>query len=301
MNITQMNKYIKNLYDISDIKIGFDYWYFKLMNVLLNLFEYENVPAGLSGREIELNLIMTGHAVIIPKRNGELFTPITSLYGFDEYYQPTKAVFANPVIIQAKQWDIGTECEIIYNNSLKDSLYYIKADSGLNTFISRYARQLADIESTLNIYVVNSRLTSYPVANDGSVKESLTQFFKNLVMGKRAIITDNAIIENFRSIDINRSSIRDSANDWLIARDKVLEQFYRDIGVKMHINKKAQMIEEEVSSDNQLLLISTDDMLKSREEGVDRVNNMFGTSMSVRLNPLYVVKQEEVEDNVEAK
>ena len=132
MNIQKMNEYIKRLYDVSDIKLGFDYWYFKLFNILLNIFQYEGVPSGLSQREIELNLLMTGHAVIIAKRDGSLFTPLTSLFGYDEYYQPTKAAFANPVVILAKTYDIGVDCEVIYNNKLKDSLYYIKADCGLS-------------------------------------------------------------------------------------------------------------------------------------------------------------------------
>lgn len=293
MNIFRMNQYMKALYNVADVKNGFDYWYFKLMNLLLGLFEYDGMPKGLSGREIEVNLIMTGHAVILPKNNGELFTPLTSLFGYDEYYQPTTAVFANPKVITAKQYEIGTDCEVIYNNYLKDSIYYIKSDGGLSSMVSRYARQLADIESTINIYVVNSRLTSYPVANDGSVKESIMQFFKNITAGKRAVISDNAIIENFRNVDINRGAVKDGINDLLIARDKILEEFYRDIGVKMHINKKAQMNEEEVSSDDQLLLISTDSMLKARREGLEKVNYMFGTSITVDLNPLYKVERSE--------
>lgn len=287
MNIQKMSEYIKRLYDVSDVKIGFDYWYFKLFNILLNIFEYENMPSGISQREIELNLMMTGHAVVLPKKDGTLFTPLTSLFGYNEYYQPTTAVFANPVVTTAKEYKIGSDCEVIYNNKLKDSLYYIHADSGLATFVSRYARQLADIESTINIYAVNSRLTSYPVTTDGSVTESLKAFFKNLVMGKRAIITDDTIIEKFRNIDINRSAIRDGVNEWLIARDKILEQFYRDLGVQMYNPKKAQVTDDEVESNTQLLLISTDDMLRERKEGLERVNNMFGTSISVNINPLF--------------
>lgn len=287
MNIQKMNEYIKRLYDVSDVKLGFDYWYFKLFNVLLDIFEYDNIPSGISQRELELNLMMTGHAVVLPKKDGTLFTPLTSLFGYDEYYQPTTAVFANPVVTTAKEYKIGTDCEVIYNNKLKDSLYYIHADSGLATFVSRYARQLADVESTLNIYAVNSRLTSYPVTTDGSVTESLKAFFKNLVMGKRAIITDDTIIEKFRNVDINRAAIRDGINEWLIARDKILEQFYRDLGVQMYNPKKAQVTDDEVESNTQLLLISTDDMLRERKEGIDRVNNMFGTSISVSINPLY--------------
>ena len=288
-NIVQMNKHIKTMYDVSDVKLGYDYWYFKLFNILLDMFSYENIPAGLSARELELNLMMTGHACVIPCNDGTLFTPLTNLFGYDQYYNPTYAVFANPVIISTKQYEIGKDCEVVYNNSLKDSLYYIKSDSGLNTFVCRYARQLADVESTLNIYTVNSRLTSYPVSTDGSVTESIKMFFKNLVAGKRGIITDDTIIEKFRNIDINRSSIKDGVNEWLIARDKILEQFFREIGVQMYNPKKAQVTDDEVESNTQLLVISKDDMLNARKEGYEKVNDMFGCNIKVSINPNFDV------------
>ena len=293
MNIVKMNKYLKTMYDVSDVRRGYDYWYFKLLDLIMNMFEYRNLPAGISKRDLELNLLITGHATIIAKKDGTMFTPLTSLYGYDEYYQPTKAVFANPVVITSKEYTIDEDCTVVYNNSLQDSIFYVKADSGLNTFIQRYARQLADIESTINIYTVNSRLTSIPVSNDNAVMESLKSFFKNLTIGKRAIVSDSSIIENFRNVDINRTGIKDGVNDWLIARDKILEQFYRDLGIRMTNQKKAQVNTDEVESNDQLLLISSDDMLKARKKGYEETNNMFGTNIEVRLNPLYDIKNVE--------
>ena len=301
MNITKMNKYIKSMYDVSSVKNGYDYWYFKLLNLVINMFEYQNLPQGITKRDLEINLIMTGHAVIVSKKDGTLFTPLTNLFGYDEYYQPTWAVFANPVVITAKRYTIHKDCEVIYNNSLQDSIYYIKADSGLSSFVSRYARQLADIEATANIYAVNSRLISIPVSNSNSVIESLKAFFTNISLGKRAVVTDSAIVENFRNVDINRSGIKDGVNDWLVARDKILEQFFRDLGIRMTNQKKAQVNIDEVESNDQLLLISSDDMLKEREKGIERVNNMYGTNIKVRLNPLYNIKnveQKGVQTNV---
>jgi hypothetical protein len=293
MNITKMKKFMDTLYDVSNVKDGYNYWYFKLLNLVINMFEYDNLPSGISRRDLEINLIMTGHAVIVSKKDGTLFTPLTNVFGFDEYYQPVWASFANPVVVTAKKYTIGEDCEIIYNNSLQDSIYYIKADSGLSTFVGRYARQLSDVEATANIYSVNSRLVSIPVSNDNSVIESLKAFFTNLSFGKRAIVTDSNIIENFRNVDINRTGIKDGINDWLIARDKILEQFFRDLGIRMNNQKKAQVNSEEVESNDQLLLISADDMLKTRKEGIEKVNNMFGTNITVKLNPLYNIKNVE--------
>ena len=58
----------------------------------------------------------------------------------------------------------------------------------------------------------------------------------------------------------------------------------------MNQQKKAQVNTEEVESNDQLLLISSDDMLREREEGVERVNALFGTDIRVKLNPLFDVK-----------
>lgn len=291
MNITKMNHYLQTMHDVSNVREGARYWYFKLLNLVMDMFEYDGLPEGMERREIELNLLVTGHCLVVAKRDGTLWTPLTQLYGFDEYYQPTNAVWANPVNrMRSYKYTIGEDCEVVYNSSLKDSIWYVKSDSGLNSFISRYARQLADLEATANIYAVNARLVSIPVTNDNSVKESLSLFFKNLVLGKRSIVSDSTIVEKFRNVDINRSNVKDGMNDWLIARDKVLEQFYRDLGVRMNQQKKAQVNAEEVESNDQLLLIASDDMLRERQEGFDRVNTMFGTSISVRLNPLFDVK-----------
>lgn len=286
MDIQNLYRKVKSMYDVADVKTGYDYWFFKILNLLLQMFEYDNLPSYLPAREIELNLLLTGHCLFVPVNDGTIFTPLSSLFGceYDRYYQPTRAVFANPAINSSREWKIGVDSEIIYNSSLKDSIWYIQSDNGLYTFICRYARQLADIEATLNIYMVNSRLTAIPVTEDNNVANSIKGFFKALTAGRREIITDSSLIENFRNVDILKTNIKDSANDWLVARDKILEQMYRDLGIRMYNPKRAQVTESELESNDQLLLIAAEDMLKSRQEGIERVNNMFGTNISVDLN-----------------
>ena len=304
MDILDLNKRMNMMYDVSDVSTGYTYWFSKLLDVCLQMFKYDNLPAGLPAREIELNLMITGHAVIManPDRPGEMFTPLTSIAGVDEYYQARWCVFANPDIRRniGKQYYFGEDCICIYNNSLQTSMWYLPLDGSMYTFIARYARKLADLESTASIYGVNCRATSIPVTDDNSVKESIKLFFKKLAAGKRSIVTDSNIVEKFRNIDIIQTKT-DGINDWLIARDKVLEQFYRDIGIRMNNPKKAQVNEEEIEANDQLLLICHDDMLECRQRGLDAVNDMYGTDIRVRLNPLFDVTsfttEKEVPDN----
>lgn len=281
---------IDSMYDVADVKVGFDYWFFKLLNFCLTIFEYDNLPGSLPKREIELNLLLTGHAVIFTDK-ADIVTACTTLYNFDRYYNPTQAVYAQPRMASKTLYlDNSIEAHkqnavVIYNNDIKDNILYIPADGGLLTFISRYARRLADLESSENIYAVNSRLTSFPVGSTDGVIANIKKFFNSLVLGKREVIVDDAIINSFRNVDIVRSNIKDSINDILIARDKILEQFFRDIGVKFFAdNKKAQLTDNEVEADNQLLLISLESMLKSRQEGINAVNEFYGLNIEVRIS-----------------
>lgn len=293
MDILNLSETMEQMYDVADVKRGYIYWFYKLLDICINMFEYTNLPSGISAREIELNLLITGHCSIIkhPNKPDTLFAPISSLYGVDEYYQPTNMTFANPAIRYTKpQYTIGEDCVVIWNNSMKDSMWYIKTDNSMYTFIARYARQLADIESSINIYCVNTRASSIPVTDDNTVKESLLMFFRNLVRGKRSIVTDSNIVERFRNVEIAHGGV-DGMNDLLVARDKILEQFYRAIGVRMYNSKRAQVNEEEIESNNQLLLINKDDMERCRIEGIEWMNDMYGYNSSVRINPKYNVEE----------
>ena len=295
-DIRQLDLKIKNLYDVADVMTGFDFWFWKIVNLLLQMFDWEGLPEDIPAREIELNLLITGHCVILVDDDGRLYAPPTSIYGQDRYYQPTNAVFASPVVSGQNEYTIGKDCVCIYNSSLKDSMWYIRSDNGLLSFIKRYARMLADIESTINIYAVNQRLTAVPVTEDQNVAQSIKAFFRKLIQGKREIITDNNLIESFRNVDIiSKTTLKDGVNDWLIARDKVFEQMYRDLGVRMYQPKKAQVTESELESNDQVLLIALDDLTKAREKGAEELNQMFGARFgfeaSVSLNDKFDIMQ----------
>ena len=284
-DIRALEQRIKNLYDVADVLNGFDFWFWKITNLLMQMFDYKNLPEELPAREIELNLLLTGHCAVLNTADGRLYAPLSTLYGIGLYYQPTEVIFADPAVEGLPSYVIGKNTSVIYNSSLKDNIWFIRTDNGLLSFIKRYARMLADVESTINIYTVNQRLTAVPVTEDQNVAQSIKAFFKKLIQGKREIITDNNLIESFINVDIiSKTTLKDGVNDWLIARDKILEQMYRDLGVRMYQPKKAQVTESELESNDQLLLISLDDMLKSRKEGIEKVNEMFKLNIKVELN-----------------
>lgn len=278
---------VQTMYDTADVSCGYDYWFFKLLNYCLGIYQYDGLPKSLPGREVLMNLILTGHAVIFQNKNN-LVTTKTQLFDFDEYYRPTKAVYGN-VDIKSKTLYLGVDAEVVYLTRIEGNVLMNQAvDSGLKTFICRYARQLADVESTANMYMVNIRNTSFPVASDDITKKQVEAFYNAIVLGKRAVITDSIVQESFRNIDYASVRSTDTLNDILIARDKILANFFQDIGIKYRQEqKKAQMTEDEIETDEQLLMLDVNQMMEVQQEGFDRVNDMFGTDIRVKINPLY--------------
>lgn len=287
-NTRQQRFEIDSMYDVSDVKLGVKYWFAKLLNITLSIFEWDGLPESLPQREIELQLQLTGWCDVFRRRNDKnnhIVTTYTGLYNFDEYYQPTRLTYAQPVLGSESNIKINSNDNVlIYNSSLEYNIMGVDIDRGLKSFILRYARQLADVESTFNIACVNQRQIDYPVARDGKVANSLKAFFNGLILGKKNIITDNQIIEGFQSYPIQKNGNNETLMSILESRDKILEQFYRDIGVKFRNPKRAQLNTEEVESDEQVLLISLDDMLKYRQDGANRLNEAFGTNITVKIS-----------------
>ena len=152
-NIFLIEKELSRMYEVNDVAVGYRYWFFKLLNVCLDIFEYKNLPESLPQREIELNLLLTGHCTILADRKGGLFAPLSSVYGYDKYYQPTTAVFANPVILDFRKYTDNDDCIIIYNSSLER--FYLVYESRFLDYIHFYAdmQECLLILNLLQIYI----------------------------------------------------------------------------------------------------------------------------------------------------
>lgn len=290
-----MSRYKKELSSMVDTAhVIENYWYYfdKLTAYCINLFDYKGLPKSLPKKEIESNLILTGHCVIFKKDN-ELVTTLTEPTGFDKYYNPTYTSYAQPRLGSGRVYFnnadidnmIGRKGVIVYNCDLQDNLLGARADGSLRGFIGRYARLLSDIESTISIRLVNMREDYIPIADNENVKTSIKNFIKARKIGKRSIVVDSSIVPNLKSVDINNSHSTEKIYDLLIARDKIMECFFRELGIKFYQPKKAQVNEEEMNANNSMLLYSIDDFLNERNEGFKRANEMFGTDISVEINP----------------
>lgn len=282
-------KDLKYEYDVADVLYGVNYWFNKLLNIMLQIFEYEGLPSSIPKRELEIPLLLDGYVGVFNNKKYGLVASRIEPYGQDKYYNPIAYSYAQPEL-GGGNIKIGIDGVIIYNSELQHNAYEFDTDGGAYTFLKRYARMLADIDSTISNYMVDIRDTEYAVAKNDAIKQSLEAYFLNKQAGKRTVITDDLIMSAFESIQRPQRSSADRINDLLLAKDKILEQFWRDLGVRFSNQKKAQVTEDEVEANTQLLVLSKDDMLEERKAGYDRVNDLFGTSITVKLNKKFDIE-----------
>lgn len=291
LELTFNKEYKKpRLYSVANVPAGFRYWFLKLLNCLLSMIQYDDIPEGMTSRDLELCFILQGYATPFEDKDKIVAVP-TCIYGYDKTGKPNKGVYGNPLIPSKRLYFEGEKKNsvLMYNIELHNNLFFTEIDGSFLPMLCRYARRLADIESTENIYTVKLRMGSAPVSGDDAVNASIKNWIRKILRGDiEGTIADDSVLNSFRSVDVGMGAgNKETLMSIQAARDKILEQFFREIGVKTSNPKKAQITEEESSADDQLLLLSPEIILQERLRGLEDFNSFFGTHTTARINPVF--------------
>lgn len=77
--------------------------------------------------------------------------------------------------------------------------------------------------------------------------------------------------------------------------------WFNDTGLNANYNMKRESINSNESQLNDDMLMPTvDDMLDCRQEGLEKVNAMFGTNITVELNSSWKINKEEANKDVDS-
>ena len=262
-------------YDFSDKKQAVS-WHIRYMLARTqSMFEYDGLPRTIPARMLELYLQSNGFAGIAAV-NGELYAFNGGLGGVpDPYYQPTLLTVANPALKFTANLKIDEDVIIIRN----DSLY-----NGLLPMFSRYASALTENELSMNIATINSRIMSFLTAPDDRSKLAAEKFLEDVKAGKLGAIASNEFLDGIK-VYPNGNAANTQAIKNLIEHEQYLKaSWYNDLGLNANYNMKRETLtDSENAMNSDALLPLVDDMLRCREEGLEKVNDMFGTDIHVRL------------------
>lgn len=276
--------YNSKLYPVKNVKRGYKFYLKMLFEKCLGIFKYYNLPKSLPAEEIEKRLIWFGFCGVFNHNKYGIVCADGGLSGYDQYYRPTEFLFAQPVLGSGTK-TINDNCVIIYNTQSDVIEPY-----GFRELIKRYARLLADIDSSIDIQIINSRATKLNSVADDLTAKSVNMCMDALERGESYTVNRNSILTNWQTVDWNTAH-PEQLEKLLDAKQSILNSFLEEIGVKSINEKRERMITNEVSADNQLLMVNTDDLLYKRKMGVKQINDMFGTDVKVEINDIYNVSK----------
>lgn len=296
MHNKRFNKYNyglcrNDLYDFTDKGQNVNNIISYMLNRTQSMFRYDGLPDTIPERMLELYLQVNGN-VCIYKYNDDLYAFTGGLGGEpDPYYMPTIYTIANPALNLSKNLKIDSECVVIPN----DSLYM-----GLLPLFERYASAMTENELSMNIASINSRIISLISADDERTIKSAQKFLEDVINGKFGIIAENAFLDGVKSQPYGSTANSNTLTNLIEYEQYLKASMFNELGLNANYNMKRESINSgESQLNNDMLLPLVDNMLKCREIGIEKVNAMYGTEITVSLASSWEDNQKEIDLQLE--
>lgn len=258
-----------------------------MLNRCQSMFKWEGLPDTVPARSVELMLQVRGYCGFA-EYAGELYAFFGGLGGEpDVYYMPTIFTIANPALNWSANLKINEECVIMPN----DSLY-----AGLVPMFTRYATQMTETDLSIKIATVNSRIINLISAGDDRTKASAEKYLADVEKGKTGIIAENSFLDGIHSQPYGSSGNTNQLTNLIELMQYQKASWFNEIGLNANYNMKRESLNSEESQlNNDALLPLVDDMLRCRQTAVNKINDMFGTSIRVGLSSSWEDNAQEIE------
>ena len=252
------------------------------------MFNYNNLPKTIPKEQLELLLQRNGYAVIT-KVNGDLYAFYGGLGGEpNEYYLPTIATVANPALKFSKSMIIDKECIVIKN----DVMFM-----GLMPLIQSTSYLLAQADISFKYALINGRMKAIVTAPNDEVKASLDEMFKQIEKGSslKVVVDDDLMNE----LKVSPYGSNDNGIDIIELKQYIIGSFYQKLGIQSNFNMKREALNSAESALNDDILYPLiDEMLEERQKGVEKINELYGTNISVELSSVWKQLRDQEEQAV---
>lgn len=287
---------------VCDFRENYDFYFKWLTNKVMSCFIIKDRGNGksltINWEYFKMNLLLDGQICITDFFNDNLYACIGNRGGEpDEYYLPTIFTVANP-ILGSKQVKIGKDGVVFYNTDVDKFSYTGNNEifsGGLYDLISQTATLLADNIISINCAQINSRITTFFTAESDSQAIAGEGILKKMYAGKPYQILRSDLIEKLNVNPVNTSA-KGNITELVELHNYIIANFFQSIGVKSNnVMKRERLINSEIDSQNDYLKISILEILTSWQKGFDELNKLYGTDISVTLNP--AIMDELLEDS----
>lgn len=262
------------------------------------MFKYDGLPATIPAKWFEHYLLCNGNC-IIARVNDDLYA-LTGGMGNDAtpYYIPAGYIVANPWLktedgtLSKQYWtesiDINGErheqdAVLVFNDTYSQ---------GVLPLLNRYCSQLVENDISLNIADILARATINISAADDKTKASAELYLKRLRDGQLGVMSEQAFIEGLNIREFHY--VAQSITPLIEYHQYIKASLFNELGLNSNYNMKRESINSNESQLNDDMLHPlVDNMLKERREGIARVNEFFGTDITVSFDSAWLENEKE--------
>lgn len=294
--VQDFEKYVK------DKKVSSKAYYRYFLSRVLRMFQYKNLPDTIPHEILDRYLFEFGIACIT-KVNDKLYVFSGNLGGpQDVYYRPTEFIISNPHI-KTSDGQLFTANVPVFADFTSDDLgqptssakrqkgVLMRNDAdwvGLHPLIARYSYLMAENALTLRTADVMLRVIALISAPTDAERASALEYLKSLEKGEMGVVAESDFSEGIR-LQSPPSNNGSYLTQFIEYQQYLKGSFYNEIGLSANYNMKREAIGKgESTLDEDALLPLCDNMLRTRKEDIAKVNEMYGTDISVEFSSAWL-------------
>jgi len=281
---------------VCDVEKVFQYYFKTLTNKVAELIRLEGLEERMDEEYIKECLILEGRVCFTRFEDFDnALYALAGNYGGepDCYKVPTQYVIANPVlgskVVTVRHLDGRQTVEgldgIVVGLTHLDAELAIDSCKGLYDLIYNYSGMLADNFVSLNCAQINSRVQVAYIADNQNMANSAEAVLKDLYNGKPFKVLTQDILNKLTVSPVVASGANNTIISLIEAHATILSDFWSELGIAYNGNRKRQYINNaEAAMDTGALSLNIDSIINSIKSGLDRVNELFGTNISVEVD-----------------
>jgi len=257
------------------------------------MIEFKNLPENVDEEFLKEQLILCGK-ICFTQFNQHVYALNGNVGGEPNcYYESQDFIIANPVLgsktVKIRHEDgsskvDGLEGILVGLTSIDKQVESLHG--GLYDLIYQTAGLLADNVVSLNCAQINSRVQVAFVADDEALANTGEKVLKDMYNGKPYKILTQDILNKLTVSPIAASGTNTTIMSLIEAQANIWQNFYNQLGLSYNGNLKRERIntaESELMTGSLNLNLQT--IIENLKADIEKVNELFGTSIEVDINP----------------
>lgn len=247
------------------------------LNKSLTMFEWQNLPDTLPMVELEKMLQINGYAIIAKYQNN-IYAFNGGFSGQDPYNRPTQVIINNPALKMNETYTINEDCIVIMNDDMKQ---------GLIKIYEYFGQRLIENQITMLMTDYNLRMPFTISSSDDQTTQSAKDYLNKIIDGSLGVIGEQKL---FKALSVTPTNTKQTATfaDLYGYQQFIIAQLNNTIGLATNNNMKRERLttnEIEVNKNASYPLV--DNMLRNRQQAVEKINEMFGLDITVGYSSIW--------------